>query len=70
MLADTAAIRAELGYQPDEKVCLVTVGGSGVGADLLRRAVAALSGREAARARAEDDRGGRAADRPGRAALA
>ena len=40
-VADTAAIRTELGYRPDEKVCLVTVGGSGVGADLLRRAVAA-----------------------------
>jgi pimeloyl-ACP methyl ester carboxylesterase/predicted glycosyltransferase len=39
--ADQTAIRAELGYRPDEKVCLVTVGGSGVGADLLRRAVAA-----------------------------
>jgi pimeloyl-ACP methyl ester carboxylesterase len=39
--ADRIAIRAELGYRPDEKVCLVTVGGSGVGADLLRRAVAA-----------------------------
>jgi len=36
-----AAIRAELGWRPDEKVCLVTVGGSGVGADLLRRAAAA-----------------------------
>jgi pimeloyl-ACP methyl ester carboxylesterase len=40
-VADTAAIRAELGYRPYEKVCLVTVGGSGAGADLLRRAVAA-----------------------------
>jgi predicted glycosyltransferase len=39
--ADRAAIRAELGYRPDQKVCLVTVGGSGVGSDLLRRAVAA-----------------------------
>ncbi|HXZ71869.1 MAG TPA: glycosyltransferase, partial [Streptosporangiaceae bacterium] len=39
--AGRAAIRAELGYRPDEKVCLVTVGGSGVGSDLLRRAVAA-----------------------------
>jgi len=39
--AGEAAIRAELGYQPDEKVCMVTVGGSGVGSDLLRRAVAA-----------------------------
>jgi len=40
-VADRAAIRAEVGYQPDEKVCLVTVGGSGAGADLLCRAVAA-----------------------------
>jgi pimeloyl-ACP methyl ester carboxylesterase/predicted glycosyltransferase len=37
-----AATRAALGWRPDEKVCLVTVGGSGVGADLLRRAVAAF----------------------------
>jgi pimeloyl-ACP methyl ester carboxylesterase/predicted glycosyltransferase len=36
-----AAIRAELGYRPGEKICVVTVGGSGVGTDLLRRAVAA-----------------------------
>ena len=41
-LADRDAIRAELGYRPDEKVCLVTVGGSGVGTGLLRRAVAAF----------------------------
>ena len=40
-VADRAAIRAELGYRPDEKICLVTVGGSGVGADLLHRVVAA-----------------------------
>jgi pimeloyl-ACP methyl ester carboxylesterase len=40
-VADTASIRAELGYRPDEKVCLVTVGGSGVGGDLLRRVIAA-----------------------------
>jgi pimeloyl-ACP methyl ester carboxylesterase len=40
-VADTASIRAELGYHPDEKVCLVTVGGSGVGGDLLRRVIAA-----------------------------
>jgi pimeloyl-ACP methyl ester carboxylesterase/predicted glycosyltransferase len=40
--ADRDAIRAELGYRPDEKVCVVTVGGSGVGSDLLRRAVAAF----------------------------
>jgi predicted glycosyltransferase len=40
-VADTAAVRAELGYHPDEQVCIVTVGGSGVGADLLRRVIAA-----------------------------
>ena len=39
--ADREALRAELGYRPDERVCLVTVGGSGVGGPLLRRAVAA-----------------------------
>jgi pimeloyl-ACP methyl ester carboxylesterase/predicted glycosyltransferase len=37
--ADREALRAELGYRPDELVCLVTVGGSGVGAGLLRRAI-------------------------------
>jgi pimeloyl-ACP methyl ester carboxylesterase/predicted glycosyltransferase len=40
--ADRAALRSELGYAPDEQVCIVTVGGSGVGADLLRRVVAAF----------------------------
>jgi predicted glycosyltransferase len=40
--ADRDAIRAELGYEPGEKVCVVTVGGSGVGLDLLRRAIAAF----------------------------
>jgi predicted glycosyltransferase len=39
--ADRDAIRAEFGYRPGEQVCVVTVGGSGVGTDLLRRAVAA-----------------------------
>jgi predicted glycosyltransferase len=36
-IADREALRAELGYRPDEKVCVVTVGGSGVGGHLLRR---------------------------------
>src|SRR5439155_11189667 len=40
--ADRAALRAELGYASDEKVCIVTVGGSGVGAHLLRRVMAAF----------------------------
>ena len=33
--------RAEFGYRPDEKVCIVTVGGSGVGSDLLQQVIAA-----------------------------
>jgi pimeloyl-ACP methyl ester carboxylesterase len=40
--ADRAAIRAEFGYRPDEKVCIVTVGGSGVGSSLLRRVIGAF----------------------------
>ncbi len=39
---DHDAVRADLGYRPDEKVCVVTVGGSGVGTDLLRRVAAAF----------------------------
>ena len=40
--ADRERIRAELGFRPGERVCIVTVGGSGVGADLLRRVIAAF----------------------------
>src|SRR5262249_30419863 len=32
-----AALREKLGYRADEKVCIVTVGGSGVGVPLIRR---------------------------------
>ncbi len=35
-------VRAELGYRPGEKVCVVTAGGSGVGTGLLRRVMAAF----------------------------
>ncbi len=35
-------LRAELGYGDEERVCTVTVGGSGVGADLLRRVISAF----------------------------
>jgi pimeloyl-ACP methyl ester carboxylesterase/predicted glycosyltransferase len=35
------ADRQALGYRDDERVCLVTVGGSGVGASLLRKVIAA-----------------------------
>jgi predicted glycosyltransferase len=34
-------LRARLGYREDEKICIVTVGGSGVGAPLIRRILAA-----------------------------
>lgn len=40
--ADRDQVRADLGYAPDERVCLVTVGGSGVGASLLRRVAEAF----------------------------
>jgi pimeloyl-ACP methyl ester carboxylesterase/predicted glycosyltransferase len=39
--ADRDMLRAELGYGPDEKVCIVTVGGSGVGGALLRKVIRA-----------------------------
>jgi predicted glycosyltransferase len=41
-LADRERLRAELGYGPDEQVCLVTVGGSGVGRHLLEKVIAAF----------------------------
>ncbi len=40
--SDRAALRAGLGYAEDEQVCIVTVGGSGVGAHLLRRVIDAF----------------------------
>ena len=40
--ADRAALRDELGYRPDEQVCIVTVGGSGVGSALLQRVIASF----------------------------
>ena len=41
-VADRERLRAELGYAPNEQVCIVTVGGSGVGGHLLRRVVDAF----------------------------
>jgi pimeloyl-ACP methyl ester carboxylesterase/predicted glycosyltransferase len=41
-LSDRTRLRTELGYGDDERVCIVTVGGSGVGAALLRRVIAAF----------------------------
>ncbi len=37
--ADRSAVRAALGYRDDETVCIVTVGGSGVGESLLRKVI-------------------------------
>ncbi len=41
-LGDRDQLRDDLGYRPDEKVCIVSVGGSGVGGDLLRRVIASF----------------------------
>jgi pimeloyl-ACP methyl ester carboxylesterase len=38
---ERAQLREQFGYRPDELVCVVSVGGSGVGGALLRRIVAA-----------------------------
>lgn len=43
VFADRDALRAELGYHPHEQVCIVTVGGSGVGASLLARVTASFA---------------------------
>ena len=40
--ADRRRLRHELGYRDDEQVCIVTVGGSGVGGHLLRRIIEAF----------------------------
>jgi pimeloyl-ACP methyl ester carboxylesterase/predicted glycosyltransferase len=41
-VTDREKLRAELGYGPREQVCVVTVGGSGVGGHLLRRVIDAF----------------------------
>jgi pimeloyl-ACP methyl ester carboxylesterase/predicted glycosyltransferase len=41
-VVDREKLRHELGYARREQVCIVTVGGSGVGAHLLRRVIAAF----------------------------
>ncbi|MBD8869983.1 alpha/beta fold hydrolase [Nocardioides donggukensis] len=40
--ADRARLRSRLGYRPDDVLCVVTVGGSGVGEPLLRRVLDAV----------------------------
>ncbi len=39
---DRDALRHELGFRPDQQVCIVAVGGSGVGAHLLRKVINAF----------------------------
>jgi len=41
-LEDPAVVRSRWGCNPDERLCIVTVGGSGVGTHLLRRALDAI----------------------------
>ncbi len=41
-VSDRERLRADLGYAVDEQLCVVAVGGSGVGAGLLRRVIAAF----------------------------
>ena len=59
-LGDRGKLRAELGYGDDERVCIVTVGGSGVGGDLLRRVIAAFPDGQGAGPRPAHDRRRRA----------
>jgi predicted glycosyltransferase len=41
-LGERSRLRAELGFGDEERVCIVSVGGSGVGVHLLRRVMAAF----------------------------
>ena len=41
-VSDRESLRTELGYRPGERVCVATVGGSGIGEDLLRRVIASF----------------------------
>jgi pimeloyl-ACP methyl ester carboxylesterase/predicted glycosyltransferase len=40
--ADRSLVRRQLGFTEDEKICIVTVGGSGVGAPLLRKVLSSF----------------------------
>ena len=67
-LADRERLRAELGYGPRERVCIVTVGGSGVGADLLRLVISSFGQARDLVPGPADDRRLRTAHRAGIAA--
>ncbi len=47
-LDDRHQLRRELGYRSDERLCIVTVGGTGVGESLLRKVIAAYPEAKAA----------------------
>ena len=47
-LGDRDQLRDELGYRPDERLCIVTVGGTGVGESLLRKVIASYPAAKAA----------------------
>ena len=59
-----ADLRGSLGYRPDERVCIVTVGGSGVGVASDQAHPAELSDGPSQAARTAHDPGGGAAHRP------
>ena len=68
-LSDRTKLRYELGYGDDERVCIVTVGGSGVGTDLLRRVIAAYPAAKEAGPGPTHDRRRRSPHRPRVASL-
>jgi predicted glycosyltransferase len=47
-LGDRDELRKELGYRADERLCIVTVGGTGVGESLLRKVMASYPAAKAA----------------------
>ena len=62
---ERARLRAELGWAPDEPVCVATVGGSGVGRRPVAQGGRRVPGGPARGAGAAAGRGGRPAARPG-----
>ena len=63
VFADRAALRHELGYRDDERVCIVTVGGSGVGGASAAARHRGVPGGKASRAGTAHGRRRRPADR-------
>jgi pimeloyl-ACP methyl ester carboxylesterase len=55
--ADRVRLRHELGYRDDEQICIVTVGGSGVGGHLRRRVIEAFPEGKASSSGAADGGG-------------